>query len=127
MPDKPSGFEIDTEDTAELVRAEPLLRRAHQVHCLQPNVHRHVTFLEDGPDLDGKRLAAGIALIDADAGALALQRSRLIEDAAMRTDAAIRPDDVLDVGVGRMLVAEAGIVENGLRHRLSPSQRTYNV
>jgi hypothetical protein len=117
MADEPPGFEINAENAAELVCAETLLAAAKQVHRLEPNVHRHMALFEDGSDLDGKRLAAGIALVDADPGALAFQLPALADCAAMRTEPSVRPNDAFDIGVSGFFVAEAGMVENGMRHR----------
>jgi hypothetical protein len=127
VSNEPTCFEIDAEDAAELICAKSLLGRAHKMHRLEPDVHRNVALFEDGADLDGEGLAAGIAFVDADAGGLSVQRSRLFDNAAMRADPTIRPDNLLDVCVSDFLIAEAGMVENGLRHRLSPSRRIYNA
>jgi hypothetical protein len=106
MPDEPAGFEIDAKDAGELICAEALLAAAQQMHCLQPRVHRNVAFLENGADFDGERLPAGIAFVDADAGALAFQQPAIADHATMRTCAPVRPDDCLDVSVGSFFVAE---------------------
>jgi len=45
-----------------------------------------MTAFKDRPDLDRKGLAAGVALIEADAVALALERAGLIDNAAMGQD-----------------------------------------
>jgi hypothetical protein len=127
MADEPSGFEINTEDAAELICAKTLLRGAHQVHGLQPNVHRHMAFLEDGADLDGEWLPTGVAFVDADPSALALQFAALADRAAVRAGAPALPDDRFDVGIGRVFVAKTRLVKDGLRHRSSPYRRTYNA
>src|SRR5580704_4789584 len=127
MADKPAGFEVNAKNATELICREALFAGAHQVHCLEPNVHRHVTLLEDGSDLDGKWLPAGVALVDADPGALSIQLAAVADSAAMRANAPVRPNDRFDVGVGGWFVAEVGFVENGSRHLLSHFQRTYNA
>jgi len=127
MADEPAGFEIDAERAAELVCREAFFAAAHNVHRLKPNVHGHMAFFEDGVDLYGEWFAAGIAFVSANPGALAFQRAALVYDAAMRTDPTIRPNDSLDIGIGSLFVAEAGLVKNGLRHRLSPCKRLYNA
>jgi hypothetical protein len=116
MPDEPASFEIDAQSPTELVRAEPLLRGAHQVHSLQPNVHWDVALLEDGPDLDSERLTAGVALVDAYASALASQSAALPDHAAMGTDAAIWPNQRFDIGVSGGLIPEARLIEDGSWH-----------
>jgi len=127
VADEPAGFEIDTENAAELIRAEALLARTHQVDRLQPDVQRDMARLEDGPDLDGERLPAGVALVNADAGALALKRSGAINDAAFRANPTVRPELRLDVGVSSCFAAETGFVKDRLWHRLSPCRRIYNA
>jgi hypothetical protein len=127
VADKPAGFEVDPENARELICAEALLRRAHNVHRLEPDMQRDMARFKDGSDLDGERLATSVALVDANAGALAPQQSRAIKDAAMRAYPTVRPNLRFDVGVSGALIAETGFVENGSRHRLSPCQRIYNA
>jgi hypothetical protein len=83
------------------------------VHSLQPDVHGDMAFLEDGPDLDGERLAASVTLT--------------IYNAAMRAYPTIRPDLSLDVSVGGAFIAKTGFVEDRSRHRSSPCRRIYNA
>jgi hypothetical protein len=120
MPDEPAGFEIDAEDAAKLVRREAFFARTNQMHGLKPNVHRNMALLKYRPDLDSKRLAAGVALIDAKPGALALQQSTFPEYAAVWTEAAIFPNDSLDIGVSGGFVAEAGLIEDRIGHMTCP-------
>src|SRR6266446_526150 len=110
MTDKPSGFEINTEDPSELICAEALLRRAHQVHCLKPNMQRHMARLEDGSDFDGERLTARIAFVNADAGAFAFQRPGTIDYATFRADTSIRPKLRFDVGISGGFATETGFI-----------------
>src|SRR5271166_4589106 len=123
MPNEPASFEIDAESPAELVRAESFLRRAHQMHCLQPNVHRNMALFEEGADLDGKGLPAGVAFIYADPGALAFEFAAFTYHAAMRANAPIRPYERFDVGVSGLFIPETGLVENRMWHCSSPYQR----
>jgi hypothetical protein len=51
-----------------------------------------VTGLENGSDLDSKRLPALVALIDANAGALALHLANPLNPAAMWAHRAFRPN-----------------------------------
>jgi hypothetical protein len=127
MSNEPASFEINAEHTTELICAEAFLAAAHQVHSLQPDVQGDMAFLEDGPDLDGERLPAGIAFVDPDPGALASQQPALIEYATVRAYPTVRPNDRLDISVGGFFVAEPGLVENWLWHRLSPCQGIYNA
>ena len=109
VADEPSGLDVDAKDAGELVYAEALLGRAHQVDRLQPDVQRDVARFEDGPDLDSERLPTRVALVDTDPGALAFQRPRAIYNAAMRAYPTVRPYLRLDVSVGGALIG------NGLR------------
>jgi hypothetical protein len=72
-----------------------------------------VAALENRADLDGEGLAAGIALVNANARALAFQRAALIDGAAMGADATIRPYASLYPAVGRRLVSEVFFVKYG--------------
>lgn len=134
----PSGAQGDAENAMQLVAADPLLRRAHEHDGLQPQVHWNVAVLEDGSDLDGKGLAAGVALPKAQDelafgielawfGALVFQLPGSIHDAAMRADAAMRPQTPFDIGDGGLLVTESAAIENGIRHHLSPCGSYYNA
>ncbi len=86
----------------------------------QPVPHGDVARLEDGPDLHGEGLAAGVALVEADPVGLALERAGLVHNATMRADAAIRPDPSLNIGIGGGFVIEVGGAENRLGHDLTP-------
>lgn len=127
VPDEPAGFEVDAKDSTELICAETLLRRAQKVHGLEPDMHRDMALLENGSDLNGERLPAGVALIDADPSAFAAQLTAVIDDSAVRTYTAIRPNHRLNIGISGFFVPEAWFVKNGARHLLSPSQRIYNA
>jgi hypothetical protein len=67
-----------------------------------------VAGFEDGADLDGKWFAAGITLVDADPGALALQRAAFVHDAAMQAETPIAPHMRLHEGVGVFLAMVLG-------------------
>src|SRR5262249_34295837 len=104
MTDEPAGLERAAARARKLVGADPLLRRRKQEHRLQPKPHRHVRGLEHGADLHGKGLAALVALVRADAGALAAHLGDAIHAAAMRADWAFRPHTGLYPVVGGLLV-----------------------
>lgn len=110
MTDEPAGLDIDAENAMKLVRADPLLAGADEMNRLEPDMQWNVARFEDGPDLDGERFPAGIALVYADPGALALERPRAINYAAVWAYPSIRPDLRLDVGVCGALIAETGFV-----------------
>jgi hypothetical protein len=96
MRQEPCGLQRDAEDTMQLVGAHALLAGAQQVHCLQPDMQFDMAGLEDGADLDSEGFAAGVAFVDANAGALALQRPALVNDAAVRAWPAVGPQSPLD-------------------------------
>jgi hypothetical protein len=127
VSNKPSSFEIDAEHSTELIGAEALLATAKQVHGLKPDMHRHMAFLENGSDFDSEWLAAGIALVCAEPRALSLQRATFLDNATMRANSPVFPNDGFDVGVCGLLVAEAGLIKDGLGHCLSPWKGTYNA
>src|SRR5205823_2448219 len=79
MRHKPCGLESDAESAMQLVRADALFARRDQEDSLEPKPHRNVRCLEDGSDLHGEGLAALVALVDADAGGLALERAAAVD------------------------------------------------
>jgi hypothetical protein len=85
---------------------------------LQPLEHRDVAVLEDRADLDREGLVAVVALLDADAGALALQRLDAVRGSAMRADRTIRPEPSLDPLICGVFVVEAGMAQDGHGHLL---------
>jgi hypothetical protein len=70
---EPCSFQGHTQGPAKLVAANALLTGGQQIHCLQPKPHRDVAIFEHGPNLNGERLTALVALINACASALALE------------------------------------------------------
>ena len=106
MRHEPSGFQGHAQGPVQLVRANALLAGAHQVDSLKPKVQLDMACLEDGPDLDGKGLAAGVALVSANAGALALHGAGAIYNTAVRAYTAMRPNARLYELVGRVFVME---------------------
>ena len=114
---EPCAFERDTKGTVKLVGADALLARAHQVHRLEPEVQRDVAALKYRAHLDGERLAAGVALVDADASAGALELADPLIALATRADRTLRPDARFDVGIGGLFVMEVQGAENGVGPR----------
>lgn len=90
------------------------------MHGLQPNVQLDMAALENGPDLDGKGLPAGIAFVDADPGALALQGTALIDRPAMRAGPSVGPNAPFDEGVSGLFRVESGGGKDRC-HVLSPN------
>lgn len=62
--------------------------------------------LEHGSDLHGEGLAALVALVGADPGALAAHLANALEGAALWANGAVRPHASLDPSVGGGLVVE---------------------
>src|SRR4051812_18863842 len=118
MGHKPCGFQSDAKSPMQLVSAHPLFGRAKQKHRLQPDMQLDVAGLEDSSDFHSERLATGVALIDADPGALALQRPASSDNPAMRANAAIRPNVRLDESVGGFFAVILRFGQD--EHRLSP-------
>ncbi len=75
MAHEPRGFEGYAEGPVKLVATDSLFGRAQQEHRLKPNMQLNMAGLEDGSHLNRKGLAAGVALVDADPGALACKRT----------------------------------------------------
>jgi hypothetical protein len=99
MRHEPCSLESDAQGPMKLVARNALLRRAHKVCSLKPIVHRHMASLENGPDFHAERLAAVVALIDANAGALAAHLGNAIDCAAMRANRTVRPQAGFNPGV----------------------------
>jgi hypothetical protein len=91
MRHEPCGLEGYPQSPVKLVARNALLGRTHEVCGLKPIVHRHMASLKDGPDFYGERLSTLIALIDANAGALAAHLGNAIDCAAVGTNRAVRP------------------------------------
>ena len=92
----------------KLVGAKTLLGGRQQVYGLEPEAHRNMAILKDGPNLDGKGLAAGIALIRANSGALAVHFTDSLFAPAMRTNRTIGPYPSLNKEVSGFFIVEVG-------------------
>ena len=115
MAHEPRGFEGHAKGPVKLVRADPFLGRANQVHRLEPKTKSNMARFEDGPDFDGEGLPASVALVEADAVGFALERATVTDDAAMRANAAFRPNMRFNVSESCFFVLETGFVKDG-RH-----------
>lgn len=82
----------------------------------QPIAQLDMAGLEDCPDFDSEFPPARIALVEANPIAFALQSAGAINDAAMQTIAAVRPNTRLDIGVGGGFIVEVRGRENGFSH-----------
>ena len=121
---EPRGLVLDLQSALQLLRADALLGRTHQVDGLKPLVQGQVAFLEDGADADRELLAAGGALLEAVAdhafrvllGGLradALQVIDLADDAAVRARRLAIPDDAFDEFEGGGFIMKVGLGQNG--------------
>jgi hypothetical protein len=117
MAHEPRGLERDAQGPVQLVGADALLARRHQVDGLQPHVHGHMARLEDRAYLDREGLPALIALVGADPSALAAHLADALDAAAVRADGAVGPEAGLDEPIGGRLIVEVAVGENG-RHGL---------
>jgi hypothetical protein len=111
MAHKPRSFVADAKHAMDLHRAHALFARHHQVSSGEPLVQRDMAALVQGADRDAELLAAGVALIDTRTMGFALQAGSLIDDAAVRTDWAIRPQFRFKPCAGRVGVNEFGTGE----------------
>ncbi len=103
---EPSGFEGNAKGAVKLIRGNALFAADHQEDRLQPDMHFDVAGFEDGSYLDGERLAAVVALVNAYTSALALQLIAVIHAAAFGANPPIRPDTGLYPVVSGLFVVE---------------------
>src|SRR5262249_19690945 len=78
--------------------------------------HRHVARLENCAHLHRERFAALVALVRANAGALAAHLGNALKAAAVRANRAFRPHPGFNPGVSGGFVVEAFGVDDGLAH-----------
>lgn len=113
---KPRALECDPHGPVKLVRADAFLGRANQMDRGQPVPHSDMAGLENRPDLDRKRLPAGVALVETGAVAFAFECARAVYDATVRAYATIGPKSRLDIGIGGGFVVEMGGSKDGFGH-----------
>jgi hypothetical protein len=106
----------------QLVGTNTFLAGSDQENSLEPEAQRDMRGLEDRPDLDGERLAAVVALVNADPRGLPCERPVALDAAAMRADRAARPNARFDEAIGGFFVVEVRGFED-LRHAFSPVVR----
>src|SRR4051812_42732683 len=90
----------------QLVRADALFAAREQENRLKPEMQRNVTALENRADFDGEGLAALVALVSPETGALALHRANAVKAAAMRAHGAVRPNAGFYPRIGRFLIVK---------------------
>lgn len=83
---------------------------------MEPYAHRDMAGLEDGSDLYGKWLAAVLALVHADAGALALHLAILLDATTVRANRTTRPDTGFRESIGGYAVMEVRGRKDGIAH-----------
>jgi hypothetical protein len=126
MRNEPRGLESAAQGTVKLVRANALLRGRKQEDRLQPKMHGDVAGFEDSPNLHGEGLAALVALVSANTGALAAHLGDTLYAAAMRAHGAVRPNAGFYPSVGRLFVLQMLGVQKGL-HDCSPIRAESHV
>ena len=124
MAHEPRGLVRHAQGAANLVSRDALLAGSHEVGRQKPLVERNLGTLEHRPDRRRELLAASVALIQARAGALALQFRGFVHDAAMRADRTMRPTGSLKMGAGFVGVGEDRISQV---HSGSPVRKTYEI
>src|SRR5271157_4852240 len=82
----------------------------------KPIAHLDMAVLENSTDLDRKLFAAGVAFVEANAIALALERAGLIKHAAVRTYAPVGPKPRLHESISVGFVVEVRGGKNGTGH-----------
>ena len=90
----------------KLVRADALFSASHQINSLKPKTKRDMAGLETRPDRSTERLAALIALVDANPGALAMKLPDPLYADAVRAHGPVRPEAAFDVGIGGVFIVE---------------------
>ena len=104
---EPSGaIRAKAKHPHELVGANTLFARGHQMKAENPLVERDMAGLHHGPDRDRKGRAARVALEHPRTVRLAVYERGFVHNAAMRADRTIRPVERLKVRAGRFGVGE---------------------
>jgi len=104
MANEPARLERDLERAVELVCADAFFAAGHEMKGLQPPVHGDVAGLEDRADLHVELFPAHVALVIADARALALHLGDALGALAVGADRTVRPDLSLNPIVGCLFV-----------------------
>ena len=115
-----AALRVIPKGAVKLVANMPFLDDGQSAIALQPDVQRDVASLEDGAHGHAERLAALVALVEADAGALALHLGDALNAAAMRADRAFRPQAAFDESISRFLVVEVLGGKTRFLHDRSP-------
>src|SRR5258708_678475 len=105
---EPRGLQGNPKGAVQLVRANALLAGSDQKDSLEPQAQRDVAGLKNGADLDGKGLAAVIALVSAYAGTLTAHLAVALHPAPVRAYRAARPDTGFYESVGAFPIVKMG-------------------
>ncbi|MCY1312061.1 hypothetical protein D9M70_624440 [compost metagenome] len=93
----------------QLVGADALLAGSDKVDALQPQAQRDVARFKYGPDLDGERLAAVIALVGSDAGRGSAHQLVPLSAATVRAHRSVGPDARLHESIGCFFIVKVGL------------------
>jgi hypothetical protein len=88
---EPSRLEGAAKGPMQLMRADPFLTTAEQVHCLQPDMQRDMGTFHNSAYGHSERLAADIAFALPELGALAIHPAYANGLATARADRPVRP------------------------------------
>lgn len=113
---EPRGFHAAIQHPLNLPRGDAFLGTAKQVDDLKPQMQGKVAVLKKRAHADCEGLFAGVALVQARTGRLAIQAANAGRFPAMRTNRAIRPKPCLDIRKGGRFVEELRGVQDGLSH-----------
>lgn len=123
MAKEPSGLHGAAKGPLKLAGRDALFAAAHQIDGLQPDMHRGVAGLEDGPDADGELFPACVALPQAWTAGLAAKPSGLPYHAALWAGRTIWPELAFHVGEGGFLIMEPRGGKLGLHGGYLPGPR----
>jgi len=103
---EPSALERDAQGSMKLICTYTLLRSGHEIDGLKPEPQRNVAIFKDRSHLNRERLAADIALVGSNSGAIAVHFADSFLASTMRADGAIRPQSRLDNFISSVFIVE---------------------
>ena len=113
---EPSGLQGNAQSPMQLIGADALLAAGYQEDSLKPEIHRDMAGFENGANLDGKGLAAVIALVSAYAGTLAVHLADALHAATVGAYWATRPKMGLYELVSGLFIVKVFCGKNGISH-----------
>ena len=114
--EEPGRLQADAQGAVKLIGADAFLRGTHQINRLKPLVHLDMAGLEHGTHADGERLAASVALVEADPGGLAAHLADPLRALAVVAHGTAGPQPGLNEREGGGFVVELRVVEDGSGH-----------